>query len=49
MAVRTELYKHFMAIVEPIEKLRGVSDILADQHNVDKNELWQWAVGQITD
>lgn len=49
MIARAELYKHLHEVLEPVEKVRGVCDILAEQHGVNKAELWKWAVSQFSE
>jgi hypothetical protein len=45
---RSALVPHLDEIVDYIEKLRGLSDIIADQNGVDKGELWDWVVREVT-
>jgi hypothetical protein len=44
-----ELMKYVHELIEPIEKLHGVCDVVAEQHGTPKDDLWKWAVKQLTE
>lgn len=46
---RHDLMPHFDEVVEPLEKLRGLSEIIAKKHEIAPEELWSWVVRELTD
>lgn len=45
---RSVLMPHLDDAVDSIEKLRGLTDIIAEQNHVESDELWKWVVKELT-